>query len=140
MSRSFVWLLSVGLGAAALGCSDPVPAAPAIGLRLNIVPSGSCAADPSRSDDLGNPPPDKDRLDGQPKKGRPVFNGEQGLDARCTVSGQGPFQITASAASSMVSMGISEGQIAAYGTPAQVLASPDPHVQHFIHAGAVETH
>jgi ABC-type transporter Mla maintaining outer membrane lipid asymmetry ATPase subunit MlaF len=33
-----------------------------------------------------------------------------------------------------------QGQIAAYGTPAQVLASPDPHVQHFIHAGAVETH
>jgi ABC-type transporter Mla maintaining outer membrane lipid asymmetry ATPase subunit MlaF len=32
------------------------------------------------------------------------------------------------------------GHIAAYGTPAEVLASPDPHVQHFIHAGAVETH
>ncbi len=33
-----------------------------------------------------------------------------------------------------------QGQIAAYGTPAQVRASPDPHVQHFIHAGAVEVH
>jgi peptide/nickel transport system ATP-binding protein len=30
-----------------------------------------------------------------------------------------------------------QGRIAAYGTPAQVLASPDEHVQHFIHAGAV---
>ena len=32
-----------------------------------------------------------------------------------------------------------QGEIAAYGTPAQVMASQDPHVQHFIHAGAVET-
>jgi ABC-type transporter Mla maintaining outer membrane lipid asymmetry ATPase subunit MlaF len=31
-----------------------------------------------------------------------------------------------------------QGEIAAYGTPAQILASPDEHVQHFIHAGAVE--
>jgi ABC-type transporter Mla maintaining outer membrane lipid asymmetry ATPase subunit MlaF len=29
------------------------------------------------------------------------------------------------------------GEIAAYGTPAEVRASPDEHVQHFIHAGAV---
>jgi len=33
-----------------------------------------------------------------------------------------------------------QGEIAAYGTPAQVLASTDPNVQHFIHAGAVEGH
>jgi ABC-type transporter Mla maintaining outer membrane lipid asymmetry ATPase subunit MlaF len=32
------------------------------------------------------------------------------------------------------------GEIAAYGTPAQVRASPDAHVQHFIHAGSVEGH
>jgi ABC-type transporter Mla maintaining outer membrane lipid asymmetry ATPase subunit MlaF len=32
-----------------------------------------------------------------------------------------------------------QGEIRAYGTPAQVRASPDPHVQHFIHAGAVES-
>jgi ABC-type transporter Mla maintaining outer membrane lipid asymmetry ATPase subunit MlaF len=31
-----------------------------------------------------------------------------------------------------------EGRIAVYGTPAEVRASPDDHVQHFIHAGAVE--
>ena len=31
-----------------------------------------------------------------------------------------------------------QGEIAAYGTPAQVRASPNEHVQHFIHAGAVE--
>jgi ABC-type transporter Mla maintaining outer membrane lipid asymmetry ATPase subunit MlaF len=31
-----------------------------------------------------------------------------------------------------------EGQICAYGTPAEVRASPDEHVQHFIHAGSVE--
>ncbi|MCX5748241.1 MAG: ATP-binding cassette domain-containing protein [Proteobacteria bacterium] len=30
------------------------------------------------------------------------------------------------------------GEIAAYGTPAELRASSDPHVQHFIHAGAVE--
>jgi ABC-type transporter Mla maintaining outer membrane lipid asymmetry ATPase subunit MlaF len=29
------------------------------------------------------------------------------------------------------------GRIAVYGTPAEVLASPDEHVQHFIHAGSV---
>ncbi len=33
-----------------------------------------------------------------------------------------------------------QGEIAAYGTPAQVRASKDPHVQHFIHAGSVEGH
>jgi ABC-type transporter Mla maintaining outer membrane lipid asymmetry ATPase subunit MlaF len=32
------------------------------------------------------------------------------------------------------------GEIAAYGTPSQVRASPDKHVQEFIHAGAVEAH
>jgi ABC-type transporter Mla maintaining outer membrane lipid asymmetry ATPase subunit MlaF len=32
------------------------------------------------------------------------------------------------------------GEIAAYGTPGQVRASPDAHVQHFIHAGSVEGH
>jgi ABC-type transporter Mla maintaining outer membrane lipid asymmetry ATPase subunit MlaF len=30
-----------------------------------------------------------------------------------------------------------KGKIAAYGTPAEVRASPDPNVQHFIHAGQV---
>lgn len=36
----------------------------------------------------------------------------------------------------MVAM-LHQGQIAAYGTPEQVRASPNPQVQHFIHAGAV---
>ena len=35
---------------------------------------------------------------------------------------------------------LNRGEIAAYGTPAQVRASRDDHVQHFIHAGAVEGH
>jgi ABC-type transporter Mla maintaining outer membrane lipid asymmetry ATPase subunit MlaF len=35
---------------------------------------------------------------------------------------------------------LNQGEIAAYGTPAQVRASPDDHVQHFIHAGSVEGH
>jgi ABC-type transporter Mla maintaining outer membrane lipid asymmetry ATPase subunit MlaF len=35
---------------------------------------------------------------------------------------------------------LNRGEIAAYGTPAQVRASPDDHVQHFIHAGSVEGH
>ena len=35
---------------------------------------------------------------------------------------------------------LNQGEIAAYGTPAEVRASPDSHVQHFIHAGAVDTH
>jgi hypothetical protein len=30
-------------------------------------------------------------------------------------------------------------RIAAYGTLAEVLASPDEHVQHFIHAGSAAT-
>ena len=30
-----------------------------------------------------------------------------------------------------------KGEIAAYGTPAELLASPNEHVQHFIHAGSV---
>jgi ABC-type cobalamin transport system ATPase subunit len=38
---------------------------------------------------------------------------------------------------SMVAM-LYKGEIAAYGTPAEVRASPNQHVQHFIHAGAVE--
>jgi ABC-type transporter Mla maintaining outer membrane lipid asymmetry ATPase subunit MlaF len=39
----------------------------------------------------------------------------------------------------MIAM-LNRGEIAAYGTPAQVLASPNQHVQNFIHAGSVETH
>ena len=35
---------------------------------------------------------------------------------------------------------LNKGEIAAYGTPAQVRASTDPHVQKFIHAGAVDGH
>ena len=35
---------------------------------------------------------------------------------------------------------LDRGRIAAYGTPAQVRASPDEHVQHFIHAGSVDPH
>ncbi len=35
---------------------------------------------------------------------------------------------------------LDRGRIAAYGTPAQVRASPDEHVQHFIHAGSVNPH
>lgn len=35
---------------------------------------------------------------------------------------------------------LNRGEIAAYGTPAQVRASPNAHVQSFIHAGSVETH
>ena len=33
---------------------------------------------------------------------------------------------------------LNQGQIAAYGTPAEIRASSDSHVQHFIHAGQVE--
>jgi ABC-type transporter Mla maintaining outer membrane lipid asymmetry ATPase subunit MlaF len=35
---------------------------------------------------------------------------------------------------------LNRGEIAAYGTPAQVRASTNQHVQTFIHAGSVETH
>jgi len=35
---------------------------------------------------------------------------------------------------------LNRGEIAAYGTPAEVRASRDSHVQHFIHAGSVHTH
>ena len=35
---------------------------------------------------------------------------------------------------------LDRGEIAAYGTPSQVLASPNQHVQRFIHAGSVVTH
>jgi ABC-type transporter Mla maintaining outer membrane lipid asymmetry ATPase subunit MlaF len=35
---------------------------------------------------------------------------------------------------------LNRGEIAAYGPPAAVRASPDSHVQHFIHAGSVEGH
>src|SRR5580704_12809093 len=37
----------------------------------------------------------------------------------------------------MVAM-LYQGEIAAYGTPAEIRASRDPHVQHFIHAGSVD--
>jgi ABC-type transporter Mla maintaining outer membrane lipid asymmetry ATPase subunit MlaF len=39
----------------------------------------------------------------------------------------------------MIAM-LHQGEIAAYGTPAEVRASPDPRVQAFIHAGSVEGH
>jgi len=33
-----------------------------------------------------------------------------------------------------------QGQIVAYGAPAELRASRDPHVQRFIHAGSVDVH
>ena len=39
----------------------------------------------------------------------------------------------------MIAM-LHEGKIAAYGTPAQLRASDNEHVQRFIHAGAVDVH
>jgi phospholipid/cholesterol/gamma-HCH transport system ATP-binding protein len=39
----------------------------------------------------------------------------------------------------MIAM-LHQGKIAAYGSPAELLASPNEHVQRFIHAGAVEAH
>jgi ABC-type transporter Mla maintaining outer membrane lipid asymmetry ATPase subunit MlaF len=39
----------------------------------------------------------------------------------------------------MIAM-LHEGRIAAYGPPAALRASPNPHVQRFIHAGSVEAH
>jgi ABC-type transporter Mla maintaining outer membrane lipid asymmetry ATPase subunit MlaF len=31
-----------------------------------------------------------------------------------------------------------QGRIVAFGSPAELRASPDPHVQRFIHAGSVD--
>jgi len=121
MSRSFVWLFTVALGVGTLGCSDPVPAAAAVGLRLNITQSGSCTTMNELSDDIGAPPPDKDRIGADPKKGRPVFDGDSGLNARCRVAGEGPYTFTASvratagAKSGSVTMTIVEGQMSANG-------------------------
>jgi phospholipid/cholesterol/gamma-HCH transport system ATP-binding protein len=33
-----------------------------------------------------------------------------------------------------------QGRIVAFGSPAELRASPDPHVQRFIHAGSVDVH
>jgi len=81
-------------------------------LRLNIAPSGSCAADNTRPDEIGNPPPDSNVRD----KGRPEFDGEGGVNANCTISGDGPFQVTASVAKGSVILGIEEGVVQGNGT------------------------
>jgi hypothetical protein len=122
MSRSFVWLVTLSLGGGALGCSDPVPAAAAVGLRLNLTQSASCAANNALNDDIGNPPPDKDRLSADPKKGRPVFDGEGGLRAQCTVSGSGPFTIGANVSSGSVSFGITQGTMSATGAGSALMS------------------
>lgn len=118
MSRSFVLLVTLGLGGGALGCSDPVPAAAAVGLRLNLAPTGSCAADNTRPDEIGNPYPDSSRADASMRKGVPVFDGEGGVQANCTITGEGPFDVTATARANdgRVILGLRDGVINANGS------------------------
>jgi hypothetical protein len=66
-----------------LGCSDPVPAAAAAGLTINI---GICPAQTQQAT-LGNPAPDRTRpID---PLGKPVYSGQAGTSVDCKVTADG---------------------------------------------------
>jgi hypothetical protein len=97
----------------AFGCSDPVPAAAAVGLRLTISNSGSCPTTVA-DDDIGNPPPDSTGAG----SGTRVYDGEAGVQANCSVSGSGPFTVSGQIASDPkgLSFVVSGANVSADGT------------------------
>jgi hypothetical protein len=96
MLRSFVWVFALGPILATAGCSDPVPASVAVGLRLNLSQTGTCPVMPGVSTNIGNPPPDS--TNGAIGAGKRVYSGEGGLNASCRVhdAGGGNFTVSAS--------------------------------------------
>ena len=93
MARPFFCLLAVGCTLASAGCSDPMPASAAVGLRLNLVSEMTCPLmGDVPSPNIGNPPPDS--VAGTP--GKRVYSGEGKLKASCSVrdNGGGNFGVT----------------------------------------------
>lgn len=76
MTHRFLWLLTLGVVAGTLSCSDPVPPASAAALDIRI---GVCPAQ-TPTVTLGAVPP-----------GNPVFSGENGASVTCKVNSSGEF-------------------------------------------------
>src|SRR5262245_26820764 len=85
--RRFYCVLAVGPILSALGCSGPVPAAPAAGLRLLVRSSGSCSLMPGApATTVGHPPPDSTLATGA---GTRSYSGDEGLTISCGVRDNG---------------------------------------------------
>lgn len=107
MPRRNEWMVVVGAVVGAMGCSDSVPPSAGAGLRLQISSAGSCPANPAQDDDVGKPAPDH----GRNTVGGLIYDGEQGVRASCTVSGEGSFEINGTIRAPNVAFSILNGTI-----------------------------
>lgn len=126
MLRSFIWVFAVGPILALAGCSDPVPASVAVGLRLTLSQTGTCPIMPGFSTNVGNPPPDS--TDASVGPGKRVYSGEGGITASCKVrdAGAGSFGVSGSmqAPSSHITFNVEGNLAGGTGTAAISLATP----------------
>jgi hypothetical protein len=114
MQRRFDWVIALG-ALAGIGCSGPVPTAAAVGLSLHVGETVACGIGGSQPrDDIGNPEPDSTKN----YMGKKIYNGEGGVEASCSVKGDGPWQIFASISSTpdRVTFLVNNGTIDGDGT------------------------
>ena len=111
MSGRFDRVLALGVALAALSCSDPVPPAYKAGLTVNITGSGACPTSPVTRT-IGEPGPDSMGVAG---KGGPIFDGEKGVKANCTVAGGPQFNVATSISGGGMSFNMN-GSVSSAGT------------------------
>lgn len=87
MLRLVHGILSLSVACAFFSCSDPVPPAASAGLSLLV---GICSEN-IVPDDVGTPPPSS----ATGSRGEPVFDGTEGTSVKCSVVGEGSYQISA---------------------------------------------
>jgi hypothetical protein len=110
MSGRFHLVLALGVALAALSCSDPVPPAYKAGVRANITGTGQCPTAPVTKE-VGEPGPNKDTIG----KGGPIFDGEKGVKASCTVAGGPQFNVATSISGGGISFNMN-GSVSSAGT------------------------
>ena len=111
MSGRFHRVLALGVALAALSCSDPVPPAYKAGLTVNITGTGACPTSPVTRF-IGETGPDSSGTAG---KGGPIFDGEKGVKASCTVAGGPQFSVATSISGNGMSFNLN-GSVSSAGT------------------------
>lgn len=126
---------ALALGATlALGCSDPVPPASRVGVRINVTGSGACPAGqaaPIRS--IGNPAPNSQGIEG---KGGPISDGEQGVSTSCSVTGGPQYNVSASARQGAVSFSLAGLVDGATGSGTATVTVETPDLAGYFQSGA----
>jgi hypothetical protein len=110
MSGRFHRALALGVAIAAISCSDPVPPAYKAGVRVNVTSLSGCPAS-ATTRGVGNPPPE---AAGTAGKGGPIFDGEEGVKATCSVKGGPPFNVSTSVSGNFMSFNLT-GSLPASG-------------------------